>query len=456
MARNGLATRLYAGEANINIVGRRKTWFLVAAALVLIAIGSIAIRNFHLGIEFAGGTSFSIPAKTASHTLTQSEAQDAVTKAIHSVDPGNTVLAAQKVGSGAKEQWTVNASTLTPQQSEAAKVKLVSDLGVPATSVSDNQVSAAWGGQVTRQAVIGLIVFLILVMVYLIIRFEWRMAVAALSSLLLDLVLTAGVYSLVGFEVSPSTVIGFLTILGYSLYDVVVVFDKIQENTRGITAGSVRTYSEAANLAVNQTLMRSLNTGLVALLPVGGLLFIGAGLLHAGTLKDLGLVLFVGMGFGVISSIMFAAPTLTALKDNEPRIKAHNARVLARRTARSSDVAPRGERQRGANETDSDTLPALTPTGSAAGGATTAPRPGARPTAKRNTNRGGRPGGPGNRPAARLWRRAVFHEPLSRVRDHRARSGWRRCPAMAAGRAEVAKLAPQDTISRPGSSPGAA
>jgi preprotein translocase subunit SecF len=394
MAKSGLAARLYAGEANVNIVGRRKTWFIVAAVLVVIAVGSIAIRGFSLGIEFAGGTSFSIPAKTATQTLSQQDAQDAVTKAIHSVDPKNDVQAAQKVGTGANEQWTINAQAMTAAQAEQAKSALVADLGVDAKKVSDNQVSAAWGGQVTRQAIIGLIVFLVLVMAYLVIRFEWRMAVAALSSLLLDLVLTAGVYSLVGFEVSPSTVIGFLTILGYSLYDVVVVFDKVQENTRGITAGSTRTYSEAANLAVNQTLMRSLNTGLVALLPVGGLLFIGAGLLGAGTLKDLGLVLFVGMGFGVISSIMFAAPTLTALKDNEPKIKAHNARVLARRAARSSDVAPRGERGRDANATDSD-VPALASSGS--GAAAGAPRPGARPTAKRNTNRGGRPGGPTNR-----------------------------------------------------------
>jgi preprotein translocase subunit SecF len=397
MARTGLATRLYAGDANINIVGRRKTWFIVAAVLVAIAIGSIAIRGFSLSIDFAGGNSFSIPEKTAAATLTQQDAQNEVAKAVHSVDPGNQITAAQKVGTGANAVWTVDAEALTQAQSQQAKDKLVADLGVDASKVSDDQVSAAWGGQVTKQAIIGLLVFLVLVTAYLVIRFEWRMAVAALSSLLLDLILTAGIYSLVGFEVSPSTVIGFLTILGYSLYDVVVVFDKIQENTRGITAGSARTYSEAANLAVNQTLMRSLNTGLVALLPVGGLLFIGAGLLHAGTLKDLGLVLFVGMGLGVISSIMFAAPTLTALKDNEPRIKAHNARVLARRQARSADVAPRGERQRDANATDSDTTPALASTGSGSSAAGAAPRPGARPTAKRNTNRGGRPGG-GNRP----------------------------------------------------------
>ncbi|WP_433365796.1 protein translocase subunit SecF [Actinoplanes sp. CA-142083] len=394
MARTGLATRLYQGEANINIVGRRKTWFTIAAILVVISIGSFVFRGFSLGIEFAGGTSFSVPGKTSSgEKLTQNEVRDAVEKAVQGVDPGAEVTAAQTVRGAGQESFIIRASALTASQAEQAKTTLVDDLGVKAEDVSDDQVSAAWGGQVTRQAVIGLVIFLILVMAYLVIRFEWRMAAAAVSSLLLDLILTAGVYSLVGFEVTPSTVIGFLTILGYSLYDVVVVFDKVQENTRGITAGSTRTYSEATNLAVNQTIMRSINTGLVALLPVGGLLFIGAGLLGAGTLKDLGLVLFVGMGFGVISSIMFAAPVLTVLKDREPKIKAHTARVLARRAAvKSGDVAPRAERQRQPNATESDeAAPALA--------TSSAPRPGSRPTAKRNTNRAGRPGGAGNRPS---------------------------------------------------------
>ena len=399
MARTGLATRLYQGEANINIVGRRKQWFMVAAVLVLIAIGSMAIRQFQLGIEFAGGTSFSVPGKTvAGAELTQDQVSEAVTKAVTSVDPNAEVSSVQQLGrAGQNQTFLVRASALSAPQAEQAKSTLVADLGVKASDVSDDQVSAAWGGQVTRQAVIGLIIFLIVVMAYLVIRFEWRMAAAAVSSLLLDLVLTAGVYSLVGFEVTPSTVIGFLTILGYSLYDVVVVFDKVQENTRGITAGSSRTYSEATNLAVNQTLMRSLNTGLVALLPVGGLLFIGAGLLGAGTLKDLGLVLFVGMGFGVISSILFAAPVLSALKDREPKIKAHTARVLARRAAaRSGDVAPRPDRPRAAGPTEAE-APAL---------ASASPRPGARPAAKRNTNRGGgRPGGAGNRPSGGTKRR---------------------------------------------------
>jgi preprotein translocase subunit SecF len=387
----GFADRLYRGEANLNIVGRRKMWFIAAAALILISIASFAINRFHLGIEFSGGTSFQMPASVGTIEEARSAVIDAVDKV--GVSEEDTVGAAQRVGNGPDATYTVRTGSMSQEQSTAVKNALVADLGAPASEISDSRVSAAWGGQVTQQALLGLGIFLVLVMGYLVVRFEWRMAVAAVSSLLLDLVLTAGVYSLIGFEVTPSTVIGFLTILGFSLYDVVVVFDKVQENTRGITAGTTQTYSEATNLAVNQTLMRSINTGLVALLPVGGLLFIGAGLLGAGTLKDLGLVLFVGMGLGVLSSIVFAAPMLTALKDQEPRIKSHNARVLARRSsARSGDVA-RGERTRSANATPSDDVPAL---------AGTTPRPGARPTAKRNT-RG--PGGAGNRPSGGQKRR---------------------------------------------------
>jgi preprotein translocase subunit SecF len=406
MARQGLADRLYRGEANLNIVGRRKIWFATAAVLVLIAIASFLVRGFHLGIEFEGGTQFIVPASVG----TQAEAQDAVNRAVEAaeVPPDTQVTNAQKVGNGPDATYSVRTSALTQDQADAVKQYLVTDLKVAADQITDNRVSAAWGSQVTRQAVLGLGIFVVLVMAYLVVRFEWRMAVAAVSSLLLNLVLTAGVYSLVGFEVTPSTVIGFLTILGFSLYDVVVVFDKVQENTRGITASSTQTYDEATNLAINQTLMRSINTGLVALLPVGGLLFIGAGLLGAGTLKDLGLVLFVGMGLGVFASIMFAAPLLTALKDREPRIKSHTARVLARRTAaRSGDLPPRTERKRPASaaatkaapaSAEEEEVPALASSSPAPSSSTSAPRPGARPAAKR-PNRGGRPGG--NRPGGK-------------------------------------------------------
>jgi preprotein translocase subunit SecF len=220
------------------------------------------------------------------------------------------------------------------------------------------------------------------------------MAAAAIVSLFMNLFLTAGIYSLVGFEVTPSTIIGFLTILGFALYDVVVVFDKVQENTRGITANNNQTYGEAANLALNQSLMRSLNTSVVALLPVGGLLFIGAGLLGAGTLKDLGLVLFVGMAVAFLTSILLATPLLVLLKNYDPRIQAHNKRVLARRGALArGEIAPKGAPR--AASADEETVD---PEAAALAGA--APKVGARPAGKRPTGaRGGRPsGGGGNRP----------------------------------------------------------
>ncbi len=319
MAKSSLASRLYQGEANIQIIGRRKMWFTVAAVLVAISIGSFIFRQFHLGIEFAGGSEFGVPGQVAGQTLTSDRVYDSVEAAVHAVDPNVQVNAAQQVGEGAEANFKIRTAVLTPDQMAEIKAAIAADLGFEAGQISDQQVSSAWGGAVINKAILGLVIFLILVTVYLVFRFEWRMAVAALASLLLDMIVTAGVYSLVGFELTPYTVIGFLTILGFSLYDVVVVFDKVQENTRGITAGTTRTYGEATNLAINQTLMRSLNTGLVALLPVGGVLFIGAGLLGAGTLKDLGLVLFVGMGIGVAASIVFAAPVLSYLKDKEPR-----------------------------------------------------------------------------------------------------------------------------------------
>jgi preprotein translocase subunit SecF len=394
MAGSSLANRLYRGEAGLNIVGRRKMWFTIAAVAVLISIASFVTNGFHRGIEFAGGTKIQVPASVGS----LDEARGAVERAVAALPPSADgkaldVASAQRVSNGPAASYQIRTSELNNEQSLAVKNAVAADFGIPADQVSDSRVSAAWGSAVTKQAIIGLLIFVALVMVYLIVRFEWRMAVAAVSSLLLDLVLTAGVYSLVRFEVTPSTVIGFLTILGFSLYDVVVVFDKVQENTRGITAGGSRTYSEAANLAVNQTLMRSINTGLVALLPVGGLLFIGAGLLGAGTLKDLGLVLFVGMGLGVFSSIVFATPVLAALKEQEPRIKAHRQRVLARRAAaaKGGDVVAKGGRT---TEQVEEQVAAM---------AGVAPKVGARPTPKRNTgaNRGGRSGGAGNRPSGK-------------------------------------------------------
>ncbi|MDP9796283.1 preprotein translocase subunit SecF [Catenuloplanes nepalensis] len=381
MAKEGLASRLYRGDAGLNIIGRRNMWFAIAAVGVLIALGSFVLRGFTLGIEFTGGTEFQVPAAN----LTIDRASEAVAKAIEESGAEDVkVESTQQVGDATDGFILVKTGEVTADQSIEIKGSVAQTLGVEPALVSDSRVSGAWGASVTERAILALLVFIAVVSLYLVLRFEWRMAVAAVVSLLLDLVLTAGVYSIVGFEVSPSTVIGFLTILGYALYDVVVVFDKVQENTKGITAGSGQTYAEASNLAINQTLMRSINTSLVALLPVGGLLFIGAGVFGARTLEDLGLVLFVGMALAIYSSLFFATPVLVALKDFEPRIKVHNQRVLARRASLANRAA-----EAGTDAPVGDSEHAL---------AGSTPRVGARPNTKRpNTggNRGNRPGNTG-------------------------------------------------------------
>ncbi|MEU7999286.1 protein translocase subunit SecF [Micromonospora sp. NPDC049060] len=391
MAKSGLASRLYRGEAGLDIIGRRKLWFGVALALILLSLLSFGLRGFSLGIEFAGGNSFQIPASVG--TLDQTELK--VQEALDTAADGAEVVTTQKVGGTGGDFYEVRTSQLDTEQSNAVKDEIAREFGIDAAAISGNQVSEAWGSQVTSRALLGLVIFIAVVMVYLILRFEWRMAVAAVASLIMNLVLTAGIYSLVGFEVTPSTVIGFLTILGFALYDVVVVFDKVQENTRGITANNNQTYGEAANLAINQSLMRSLNTSVVALLPVGGLLFIGAGLLGAGTLKDLGLVLFVGMAVAFLTSILLATPLLVLLKNYDPRIQAHNKRVMARRGAIArGEVTGKGTAPR----TDESDDEPVDPESAALAGA--APRVGARPAGKRPTGaRSGRPaGGGGNRP----------------------------------------------------------
>ncbi|MFG1803944.1 protein translocase subunit SecF [Micromonospora carbonacea] len=389
MAKTGLASRLYAGEAGLDVIGRRKLWFSVAGALILVAVLSFALRGFSLGIEFAGGNSFQVPASVG----TLDDAEKTVDTVLARTAAGAEVVTAQKVGGTGGDFYEMRTTQLDAEQANEAKAEMARVFGIQADQISGNQVSEAWGSQVTSRALLGLVIFVLLVTVYLVLRFEWRMAAAAVSSLFMNLILTAGIYSLVGFEVTPSTIIGFLTILGFALYDVVVVFDKVQENTRGITANNNQTYGEAANLAINQSLMRSLNTSVVALLPVGGLLFIGAGLLGAGTLKDLGLVLFVGMAVAFLTSILLATPLLVLLKNYEPRIQAHNKRVLARRTALAKgEITPKGAARPAADADEPVDVDA------ALAGA--APKVGARPAGKRSTGaRGGRPaGGGGNRP----------------------------------------------------------
>ena len=238
----------------------------------------------------------------------------------------------QRVGTGSSGSWQIQTKQLSNNESNAVQSSLGKELDVGQNNISVNSVGASWGGQITSKAVEALIAFLIVVVIYLSIAFEWKMAAAAFVALLHDLVITIGIYSLTGFEISPASVIGFLTILGYSLYDTVVVFDKVRENTAGLLGGARSTYSQAANLALNQTLVRSINTSLIALLPVGAILFVGGGLLGAGELRDLALVLFVGMLSGTYSSIFIATPVLTQLKEREPQYKALAKRVAVRET----------------------------------------------------------------------------------------------------------------------------
>lgn len=325
--------RLHTGSGAFDIVGKRRRWYVALALLFLVCVGSLGLKGFNVGIDFEGGTKLELPAASAQGPISTDAAQRAFSDALG--HPAETV---QQVGVGGNQSLQIRSAALSPQQVEQAKQTLFNELHPVGANgqqgsqvISDSAVSGTWGGEITRQAVIALGVFLVLVTAFLAFYFERWMAVSALAALISDVVATAGIYSLVGFEVTPSTVIGLLTILGFSLYDTVVVFDKVKENTQGLLGSNRRTYSEAANLAVNQTLMRSINTSVVALLPVVGLLVVGAGLLGVGVLRDLALVQMIGILSGVLSSIFLATPLLVDLKMRESRFKSHERKVLQRR-----------------------------------------------------------------------------------------------------------------------------
>ncbi|MEP6696156.1 MAG: protein translocase subunit SecF [Pseudonocardiales bacterium] len=388
-----VAGRLYRGETNFDLIGHRKRWYLASGGLLLVCVLSFIFTGFNFGIEFAGGNSYLVP-ETAGVTVAS------VRKAVE--DKGFEVASAQQVGSGANRRVQVRTAELKSDQVQVVKEAIAKQTRIPASDVSVEAVSSSWGGDVTKKALTGLVVFLIAVCLYIGARFEPKMAMAAIAALLHDVVVAAGIYSLVGFEVTPSTVVGFLTILGFSLYDTVVVFDKVAENTKGLLGGSRMTFSEAANLAVNQTFMRSINTSLIALLPVAGLLFVGAGLLGVGTLKDLALVLFVGLASGAYSSLFLATPVLVDLKEREPPYAALRQRVLSKR-AGGPPTPPRRPARPGQAPVERKPAKAATATavldrepddaGLDAEPAAVAPAPVKRPAPRSGT----RPGGPGAR-----------------------------------------------------------
>lgn len=339
--RESVFHRLYVGTGAFDIIGVRKRWYFFFGALVLVCIASMALRWFNLGIEFEGGTQIQMPANSAHGLITEQQAKDSFAKAL-----GRPAAEAQKVGNGAASTIQIRAETLNTAEVSKVKQGLFTDLGPigangqsSLTVISDSAVSASWGGEISQKALLALGVFLVAVVIFLAVYFDLRMAAAALVSLLHDIVVTAGVYSLVGFEVTPATVIGLLTILGFSLYDTVVVFDKVRENTRGLLGLTRRTYAEAANLALNQTLMRSFNTAFIALLPILGLLIVGYVLLGSGTLQDLALVQLTGTLVGVLSSVALATPLLVDFKMREPQYRQQAERVRQRRVSQERKAA---------------------------------------------------------------------------------------------------------------------
>lgn len=305
---------LYTGKRSFDIVGRQKTWYAVSLVLLILAALGLFGRQLNLGLEFRGGSEFRVSSVT---NIDNFETRGKT--AIGTLDTGSDVVVTLLSGSN-----TVRVQTEKFENNQTDKVKtaLASEFKVGADKISASTIGASWGASVSQKALTALIWFLVLVSLVLAAYFRtWKMSLAALIALAHDLVITVGIYALAGFEVTPASVIGFLTILGYSLYDTVVVFDKVRENTLLAAGNGHLSYSQAANQAVNQTLVRSINTSVVALLPVGSILFIGFFLLGPGTLLDLSLALFIGIAVGTYSSIFIATPVLADLREREPAMK---------------------------------------------------------------------------------------------------------------------------------------
>jgi preprotein translocase subunit SecF len=324
---SGLGGRLYRGETSINFVGNRRRWYGLSGFFVLLSIGALAIQGLTLGIEFKGGSSFTV--NTPNPSVAQ--AREAVEGVGIASDPTIQLVGNDKV--------RVQTQALEPAQNNAIQDALAAKFAVSLNDIDTQIIGPSWGKEITRKALYGLFGFLLVVMIYLAMALEPKMAVSAIVAVIHDVFITVGIYALVGFDVTPATIIGFLTILGYSLYDTVVVFDRVRDNTKSISATSTKTYSQAVNLAVNQTIVRSANTSIVAILPVAAILFVGAGLLGAGTLKDLSLSLFIGLLVGTYSSLFIAPPFLAQLREREPAMQALAKRVQARNTSIPSGSA---------------------------------------------------------------------------------------------------------------------
>ncbi|MCQ9177800.1 protein translocase subunit SecF [Streptomyces sp. IBSBF 2953] len=334
-----LGARLHRGEVSYDFIGHRKLWYGISILITITAILGLAVRGLNMGIDFQGGAVFT----TEKTSVSVSQAEEYAKSA-----SGHDAVV-QKLGNGTLR---IQIAGMDIQQSNKIKSELAQDFKADPETITAELVGPSWGDQIAGKAWQGLAIFMVLVVIYLAIAFEWRMAIAALVALIHDITITVGIYALVGFEVTPGTVIGLLTILGYSLYDTVVVFDSLKEQTKDLTKQTRFTYSEIANRSINGTLVRSINTTVVALLPVAGLLFIGGGFLGAGTLNDISLSLFVGLAAGAYSSIFIATPLVADLKEREPQIKALRKRVLAKRAQAGNE--PQMSEAPGADDYDDE------------------------------------------------------------------------------------------------------
>ncbi|WP_296601763.1 protein translocase subunit SecF [Nocardioides sp.] len=326
-----LGNDLYSGEKSIDFVGRKWLWYAISAVIVLLAVLGLSVKGLDMGIEFVGGAEYKV---SNVENLDQGLVDD-VRAAV--ADTGIDAAQQPVVNSNGSAGILVQVKPVSPAESAEIADVIQQTTGVGNDDISPTEIGPSWGREIAKRAGTGLVVFLVLVVLFIWAYFrEWKMSVAAIVALAHDVVITIGVYALSGFEVTPATVTGLLTILGFSLYDTVVVFDKVRENTRNLRE-SRTTYAKAANLAVNQTLVRSINTSIVALIPVGAILYVGAVQLGASTLKDLALALFVGMAAGAYSSIFIATPLVVQLKAGETDVLQAEKREKARQKKVEAD-----------------------------------------------------------------------------------------------------------------------
>lgn len=379
-AGDSLLQRIRTGEGGIDFVGRSKLWYWITVVLLVISLLAIAIRGFSLGLDFEGGTRITMPAEG----LTVEQVEETFTDAT-----GVTPEQAQIVGSGDSATLEITSEHLTEEQIQAARVAIYETYQVKDSSgepspdaVGDSSVSESWGGEITKRMVISMLLFFVLAFVYIALRLRREMAAAAMLALLVDGIVIAGFYALFGLEVSPATVIGLLTVLSFSIYDTVIVFDKVRENTAGLSQSRRQTYAEAANSAVNQTVMRSISTTVISALPILALLVVAVWMLGVGSLRDLAVIQMIGVIEGVFSSIFLATPVLVSIVSHRRDVKRHNRVVEAYRSGgdaavdalNASDEAE-GEktthryRVRGPGDTESDSV-------RSAGGATWRPHRG--------------------------------------------------------------------------------